>query len=284
MPFPAFAKIRGDIELLRFISENCTVDIDLKTWKGNAKIKCSVTREISEGSEKKSNLKREWEDEVEFVIDRSINCIRWNKVTVKGFVEEHNEVMKIGPISSAGITNGEYDYIMSPFQKGENTERSLRTMYIKNKQFTERNILTNIFDPLYVLERELGYSKLSKKFRFYFEKADTLKNTEGSVERNGNIVIFQTVSKTEKNDKFGDIVTRYVFDLSKGCNIIELCIENAKNKRYWSLDYEKMENIFVLKKISMIYENKRPESKMVSKREVILTTNYGKQTCKISGV
>jgi len=275
----AFAKIAGDIKLLKYTSENCATDLQhLKTWTGNAKIKCSVIKEMPNSSETKTTLKKEWEDEVEFVIDRSVNCIRWNRNTLEGFVEEQNEVTKIDPISSGGITNGEYDYIMIPYQKGN--ERSPRSIHIENKQFTERNILSDIFDPLYILENELGYSKLPEKLRLYFEKAGTIKNTEGSIECNGNIITFQIISKAEENSRLGDITLRYIFDISKGCNLTEFSNETSNNKRYWSLDYERVDNIFVPKKILMVYENKRSKSKMISKREVILVNNAVNQLVK----
>jgi hypothetical protein len=269
---PVNAVITGDTELLKLIADGYEVNLEkLRTWKGSAIV--SSSKIFGEWSDERhpSNYKQESTYESNFLIDRELNANRWNSQTIKENVEEKGKVIKKEQMCFGGIAKGEYDYRLD-FSKLKEFEDRPRTLLIRNKEIMPQNFLSDTFNPVYAIEKEIGRSsKMANKLRFYSENVNKTK-TNGFITREGDIVKLETRYIGDKYNEFGEVVTQYVFDLSKGCNILEFSTINAQNENHWKLDYEKKSDVFVVKKISVTYKNKRPGFDFTTTKEATLTT------------
>jgi len=266
------AAITGDTELLKLIADGYEVNLEqLRTWKGNASINSSKVFGEWSDERRPSNYKQELKYESEFLIDRELDAARWKCQTTEDIIEEKGEVTQKDPTYFNGITKGESDYRIN-FSEIDKVENLPRTLVIRKKEIMPQNFLSDTFNPIYAIEKEIGRSsKMANKLRFYAENANKTK-TDGSVTRKGDIVTFETRYRGDEYDDYGEVVTRYVFDLSKGCNILEFSNISAINERHWKLDYENKSDVFVVKKISETYKNKRHGFDFTTTKEAVLAT------------
>ncbi len=260
---PAFAQVEGDIELLKLIANGFEANFKkIRTWKGTAYIKGSHTAIPIVGCGA-----REWERQNEFLIDRDLGAVRWHYHTVKATEQKEGKMVEAEPDSGSGMIKGEIDYRLTIPEK----ESWKRSLLIIPKGQLPRNIESNLFDPVFILESEIypdkGLSGLTEWLMWYYDNATNVKLSDVTVKREGDIVTFQAGSKINEG---AEVINRFVFDLSKGCLPVE-CLYLGPTISHWECDYEKAADVFVLKKVSYTYEDKHPEQKYTSKVEAMLT-------------
>jgi len=257
---PLFADMDGDIELLRLIADGYEANLEkLRTWKGKVALKGFHTAIPSTDWGE-----RQWESQNEFLLDRDQDAILWHGETVKGTQTLEGKTSPLPQDVHSGIIKSEYDYRLT-FPENEKGRRNL--LIIPSGQWP-RNFESNVFDPIHILTKEI-YPGLIEQLRYYHQLGGKMKSN-GSITRQGDIV---TVETDNDRGDYGRIITRFVFDLSKGCCLTEFFTSSKVSESHWKLDYEKLADVWVMKKVAHIHKDKREGSRYVSTREAVLTND-----------
>ncbi len=255
---PLFADMEGDIELLKIIADGYEANLEaLRTWKAKVTLKGFHTAIPSTDWGQ-----RQWESQNEFLLDRDQDAIRWYCERVKGTQTLEGKTNPLPQERDSGMIKGEYDYRLT-FPEVEKGRRNL--LIIPSGRWP-RNFQSNVFDPIHILTKEI-YPGLIEQLRYYHQLGGKMKSN-GSITREGDIV---TVETDNDRGHYGRIITRFVFDLSKGCCLREFFNSSRVSESHWKLDYERIADVFVMKKVALTYKDKRKASRYVSTREAVLT-------------
>jgi len=260
----SFGEIKGDIELLKVIADGYEANLEkLATWQGQA----SITSSVSVGSGQEA-VQRQGKYKADFLVDRTQNAVRWTWFTLEE--TEHKEGQKItsdlNPM--AGISKGNCDYVLFYSGYGQPGER--RNLNIYPRDGWPSHFEGMGFDPVHILTKEI-YPGLTEQLRYYHRLGSKMEHSNGRIMREGDIVTLET--DNERGGDYGRIITRFVFDLSKGCCLIELFNSSAVSESHWKLDYEKIADVFVMKSIFHTYRDTRTSRGLISNRTATLTND-----------
>jgi hypothetical protein len=248
------AVIEGDIELLRYIADGYETSWEqLRTWGGEAE-----TTFISSGGTPPP-YPRDWKrcNHAVFLIDRDAEAVRWN-VGIEEIILDHDKEQNKKLQDYSGMTKNNRAFQM--FYNTKN-EKLVRTLEVGPEDNIIKNVTGFSFDPIYILQKDV-FPDLPNKLRFYYEKAKSPKIGECKIIRDGDIVKFEVKLITEGSNY--ENINRFTFDLSQGCNLLELYASGEQTDVQWRLDYEKVRDVFIPKKISRNYVNKTPGSESKS--------------------
>ena len=253
----SFGDIKGDIELLKVIADGYEANLQkLKTWQGQA----SITSSVSMGSGQEA-VHRQGKYKADFLVDRTLDAVRWTWFTLEETEYKEGQKTTSGLNPMAGVSKGECDYVLFYHGYGQPFERRNLNIYPRDRW--PKHFQGFGFDPMYIL-KEITLVPIPEILRSSYEQANSPKVSPTTIVREGDIVTFQKGLE--------GIINRYVFDLAKGCSVLE-CYNSSPGhgETYWKLDYEKLAGVFVIKTISLVYEHKRPDLKGTSKRMAVLT-------------
>ena len=259
---PLFAEIKGDIELLLLIADGYEANLaKLRTWRGKATLKAFHTPIPSTDWGE-----RRWESQNEFLLDRSQEAIRWRGETLKGTQTLEGKTSQIPPSVQSGMIKSGYNYRLAL----PDDEKERGTLLVIPSGRGPRNLESDVFDPVHILTKEIcpglveqlrGYHRLQSEGKLHF--------SNGSITRDGDLVTVET--DNERGGNVGRITTRFVFDLSKGCSLVEFLNSSKPSESHWKLDYEEIADVLVMKQVALTYKDKREGHEYVSTREAILT-------------
>jgi len=240
--------IEGDVELLRFIADAYETNQEkIRTWGGSVVVESSVVYAETEELIQKG---RKRHSKTKFLIDKNFGATRWNtrfkEVTYNEGKEKQREAFDY-----SGMVKSNQGYQM--FYDSED-KQALRTMELLSADNIIRTENGFTFDPAYIWEH---IYPIRQQMKFYYENAHNPNFSSGhTIIRQGDIVTFE--SKVPSGIHGKDNVNRLVFDLSQGCNLVELVALSQVNEVRWKLDYERIGKVFVIKEISKSYKDKRP--------------------------
>ena len=244
-----FAAIEGDIELLKVIADGYEENLaKLKTWAGKANIISSTSTGIGQGA-----MRRREKYKAEFLLNREMDAVRWRWFCLEEFDAKTKRwrSSELNPIF--GMTKGDCDYVL--FFQGHAVQDAPRSLNIYRRDGWPSHFEGIGFDPLHILAKEI-YPDVIGQLRGYHRLGGTMKS-KGSITQEGDIVTLQTGGNYED---YGKIVTRFVFDLSKGCCLREYFTSSARSQTHWELDYEKIADVFVMKSVSHVYKDNHAKS------------------------
>lgn len=260
--YPLFAEMKGDIELLRLIADGYEANLEkLSTWKGKVNVKGFHTPIPSTDWGE-----RRWESENDFLLDRDQEAIRWHGKTVKGTQILEGKESQLPQSVHSGMIKSKYDFRLT----FPDNEKGRRNLLIVPSGKWPRNFESNVFDPVHILTKEI-YPGLLEQLRGYYklQSEGNLTFSNGSVTRQGDMVTIET--DNERGGDVGRIITRFVFDLSKGCCLTDFLNSSRPSESHWKLDYEEISGVYVMKKVALTYKDKREGREYISTREAILT-------------
>ncbi len=257
-----FADMKGDIELLKLVTDGYEANFEmLSTWRGSVALKGFHTPIPSAADWGE----RQWQSESEFLLDRDQEAIRWRGRTLEGTQTLEGKTSPLPRSVNSGMIKSECDYRLT-FPENEKEPRNL--LVIPSGQWP-RNFESDVFDPIHILTEEI-YPGLLEQLRGYYrlQSEGKLSFSNGRITRQGDIVTVET--DNDRGDS-GRIITRYSFDLSKGCCLTEFLNSSRASESHWELDYEKVAGVFVMKQVALTYKDKRENQEYTSTREAVLT-------------
>jgi hypothetical protein len=259
-----FAIIKGDIELLRVIADGYETNLaKLKTWAGGASIISSVSTGAAQGA-----LRRQGKYRAEFLVNRDLRAVRWKWYSLEDTEYKAGQKHSSNLCPMFGMTKGDCDYVLfflGYFVHGDGQPGVNRNLNIYPRDRWPRHFEGMAFDPVHILTKEI-YPGLIKQIRYYHKLGGKMENSNGSVTREGDIV---TVETDNDRGNYGRIITRFVFDLSKGCCLREFFNSSRISESHWKFDYEKIADVFVMKSVSHV----RKDNRVTSERKATLTNN-----------
>ena len=248
-----FGEIKGDIGLLKMVADGYEAHLaKLKTWQGQASIKSSVPR----GTGGQEVIGQKGQYRADFLIDRSGNTVRWRWFTIEKIGNKEGQEIKTVTRPLAGMSKGKCDYVLFYSGYGQRGERRSLNIYPRNRW--PRHFEGIGFDPIHILTKEI-YPGLLEQLRYYYElqSEGKLNFSNGGITRQGDIVTLET--ENDRGD-YGRIITRFVFDLSKGCCLREFFTSSRVSENRCKLDYEKIADVFVMKSVYHMHRDKRQAS------------------------
>jgi len=246
---PCFAQ--SDPDMLRFIADGYEANIEkLRTWKGTA---------IRQGARKTpepadvsipSKIEEEWAEQIKFVSDRDRNATLWYGKPTEGQ----------SPLSvvSSGMNKGEYNYKMDFSNKPEFSQEP-RTLRIYSLGTSVHGIQINEFDPVWILVQDVGLDgNMGKNLRSWakFIEEEPMPERGYKLTRQGDIITLELFAPDNNSETGGMVTSRYLFDLTKGCSVVEQEHISSRSETHWKLDYEKQGGVFVPKEITRAYKDK----------------------------
>jgi len=252
--------IEGDVELLKLIADGYETNWEkIRTWGGSAVVEIS---EVDEKTEKSAQNGWKRHNQAEFLVDRNLGATRWiNRIEDITYNQGKEEQRKPFDYSGMVKSNKGCQMIYDSTDK-----QRIRTMEILPPADIIRNEGSFIFDPQYIWEH---IYPVLQQLRFCYENANDPNLSSGhTIVRQGNIVTFELKVHSEVPGQ--DNFNRLVFDLSKGCNLVELVALCPVNEVRWKLDYEQIGNVFVVKEMSKSYKDKRQGNERYNQMKVTL--------------
>ena len=254
------ATITGDKELLRLIANAYQNNIDkIVSWKGKAQIH-DYTTNGAFNNESYDN--RTIDHSVEFVYDKAIAAARWNW-------DVKSDTLKRGPSQSVNpdlyfkntMIMGSRSYTHGPIFPDpilpDVTPRP-STLVIRSSHDEKPKMLSVDFHPMYYFR--LVEDDIVERLMFYYENAENAALSDGSINRNNNIVVFET--------KAGNSINRFTFDLSLGGNLISYYAEDPITKVEYGFEYQSVKGAFIPKHFAYENTNNRHDPPRIYKREV----------------
>jgi hypothetical protein len=250
-PLVAF---EGDTDLLRVIADGYEVSWEnFRTWEGSAFAEISEVRSVSDGT-----IQEGWKRHIEmvFVCDNDSNASRW----VSSFTDttySSGKTERRDPLVYSGMVKGNQGFQMV-YEKSK--ERGLRTLDIFPVDDINRSEYGLSFDPQYVWKNV--HPNIIGVLRNWYEERNDI--TSGhSIIRKGNIITITSIlpgSAMPGGTDDQELSNVLVFDLSQGCNLVELKALNPASDVTWNLEYENINGVFVPKNISKEHKIKNQGS------------------------
>lgn len=253
--------IEGDVELLKFIADGYENSWEkVRTWGGSATI---AFEDFNGKVEQTPSSGWRRHKQTEFLLDRDSKMTRWNARVEEVILDAGKEQQK-SPFDYSGIIKPQQAYQM--FYDIKN-EKKIRTLEVLSPDGVIRTIGGFTFDPVYILQHEV-YPDLPLMLRFYYENSHDPAIGECSVVRDGDIVKFEVSLPMEDTDQ--KTINRFVFDLSKGCNLLEFEALGVETDVRWQIDYERVDDVFIIKGLSNSYVCKVPGNESHSQMKALL--------------
>jgi hypothetical protein len=254
-----FATIEGDIELLKVVADGYEANLNrLITWRGQAQ----VTSSLSFGTGPEA-IEKEVKYRAEFVLDRHLNAVRWKWFTIEEMDLKQGERINTSGDPIAGITRNDYSYVLFCYDYGSPSEERFLSVYTKDGYPVD-----SCCEPIRVLEQTWP-TPIPERLRSYHKIAHSPEISPGTIVREGNIVTLEVRQQIDA----GTIIERHVFDIGKGCSLMEYYNSSPQmSETRCTLDYEKVSDVWVMKRFSESYTGKSSKLSDVSKKTAEFTS------------
>lgn len=260
LPCTVLARIEGDLELLRLVANGYKANFEkIETWQGKASIDFERLPNGAVSDTNFKNIKRR--NSVEFLYDADRDAARWYWNKLEGKVTGGKSQTE-EPYFASGMVKKQQLYTLFPVSP--TSPRPPGNVSIMPKSSYRGHLGWNgKFHPAYYfqcVERDWH-----KRLIFYYENADHPDMSRGKVERKGNIVTFEVISRTS------GAINYHEFDLSKGGCLVKYLAKDSIITETWDFEYEQVDDVFVPKKVT--HENIDSNKSRTSKRIVVFTQN-----------
>lgn len=272
--------ITGDIELLPVIAKGFKDNLDkIKTWKGKATVHTSKDNLVTaEGSDpaKPTTIKdgiRDVTESAEFIIDVGADNLRWSREIIEGTIQNEQGVRMLKLTITAGLST-DLDSYINPYLPDQR-EKAPRHIVSHPKGTIQQSRAMDAFNPFYIMKNDLDEDKvISEQLVHYYnwQNNNILKSTTGFIKKEGEIVTFETDFIKETDGKTVKIYNKKVFDLSKGCNPIELIHTWQGGTYRWQVEYEEVAGVFVPNAIIFDYSYSPPNQEFQGHLDITIIT------------
>jgi len=241
----ASATVEGDLKLLKLVANGYKANLTkLATWQGKA----FISIDLYSTNDKIPSIKRK--SSAEFLFDAEQDATRWYWNQLEGQrMRKDTQPVTEKPYFTSGIAKNKTLHMLFPVPP--TPERPPGRVLIKPVGGRRIGGWNNEFNPMFYfqsIDRDWY-----KRLMFYYEKANSPTISNIKVWKKGNIVFFETVSKS------APIFVHHEFDLSKGCCITKYILNfdpnYSKGQQEWNFDYEEVNGAFVPKEATNIHVN-----------------------------
>lgn len=236
----AFAEFTGDAELMRLVAEGSRANQEkIQTWQGSVRIRESHSGADHTGAP----AERQPEIQVEFAYDLSLQAKRWDISVVEaaqgdsGAAANRNVLRK-----SRGLLVLDTLYKIGPYSaKGDDSRQPCFVYDISRRPLGLSN---GTFDPFYYFTPSpMDYEKRYESLKKSKDRQDSGIGVR-SLTRDGDLIIYESV--------LAGNVNRFTFDMSQGCNLVELYGVGPSSAPYrWSCDYGEIDGVWLPKRITI---------------------------------
>lgn len=251
---------QSNAELLRMVQKGYQANLEkLRTWQGKAQV-----RLLAENWGQCDKIAID--SDVDFVFDADRKAVRWNYRQTSKARHEGGEAVELPRIFSNKMTRDGKVFLMGPYdaprEEGQNhylTIDSADSYKVENTAYD--------FHPLLYFTHPTGLgSSLLDTLQFYSEVLQT-PDPKHKVIREGSRVTLQVT-----NEEL-EIVNRYTFDLSQGCNLVEYYGSDPRITDTWTIEYTQVNGVFVPVKHAHANEDKTKDPLKRTVREAYFVTN-----------
>ena len=249
----AHGGVKGDLELLRAIVKGHQANFErIRTWRGSA----SVRHFMSRGPDY-----RVWETHaVTFAYCQQASARRWNwrRLSVRRQKDGQKEHLPEAVRNIMVKGDSWYQYHDHDLSKEGPNPLSI----LSANRMTPNNMSID-FDPVGFF-RPAG-EVLHTRVMFFVENATSPK-LETEVTRQGDLVTLE--------DRLRGVVNRYVFDLSKGCNVVAYHGGSCDSASDWRYEFGLVGGAYVPTSLEIEIRNKTNEGETrVIGRETVFSEN-----------
>ncbi len=232
------AEFEGDIELLRAVATAYRANYDaIKTWQGEARI--HLLRDIGDSEH------QELVNIVSFAYSQRGNASRWNIRTIKSrYTLDGRKISAPDAGCYSGMLKGDLYYRrIVPLSQPEDVRGTLQ---IYKRTYALAEMLNSGFDPMYFLTD--GSEPHDQRLLFLCENSQNPQMSgHYTITRNEDHV------RLEESSPHNNCVTRLVYDLSQGGNLIEEYGSSPGGAIRFEYTYEQHDGAWVVK--ALAYEN-----------------------------
>lgn len=255
----ACAQIVGDIELLKRVAVESRANRDaIQTWQGEAELKTRFIAKVDGGGSDITRLSR-----VEFAYERATNRLMYLHTQTEEKGTKGKEIVADTQVSSWGrITTDDMEYSVQPWRgdlKGRAQSRPVLVLEARSKQ--KRGEFGPEFDPFLSLEVQ-GLDVYQRLMGFYDHAAEL---------KRGKTTVAQTDNRVVLSFDTGSIQSRYVFDLAKGANPVEVETADKNIKRFATRQFQRVNGIWLPSRASATY---KAETQGIETELTIVFTNH----------
>jgi hypothetical protein len=257
---PANAVLKGDLELLKFTAMTHKDNrARIHTWQGHAQI---------ETSQRDANgVMMKQTSSAVFLIDHNQEAKRWKWTPIESWIRmEDKLVLDKRSIAEEGkneMAKGDAFYVYAPgYKTKEGETRNALVIWPEGKGKARKQSYYDSFDPMWYLTGHMTKctDDLPERLMFYYREANNPELSEGTVTRDGDLVVLEVRSD--------DLLNRHEFDLSKGGNVVKYYAESpleGTELREWT--YEQKEGVWIPKTFALeIKEWQSPDSRDITSR------------------
>ena len=260
-PFPTFAIIQGDVELLKTVAMKNKANFEsLLTWKGEA-------------FEERTSTQGDWYDymmknKCTFAYDKLQEAVRWNKEPQEYRFINHGESMipNLAIYNSAMFKDQSY-YEYSGQQQPDDRNKVAYYHLAIVDPIVARGWQGHCLDPRYFFA-DPGGATIHDKLMIIYNNANNPEQFEWYVKRVGDLVTLE-VQFGEDNNK----TEKCVYNLSAGGNMVEYYNKtpNAENIREY--EYEEKSGVWIQKSYKKMNITQRKNGEMSRSTRTINWSN-----------
>lgn len=229
---PCLAVVHGDAELLKIVAMQHKANFEsILTWQGEA----IEEKTSTQGDRYNYHLR----NTCVFAYDRVRQAVRWNKETEKTLcVIDGKQIDDFEAGTRAAMIRGDSFY---NYRRTGPVDDKSRSLSISSAR---RGVSQGEFglDPRYYFSDPQGGGTLHGRLMFLYKSAKSPKLHEWHIKREGDIVTLEVQS-----GKDGANASRYVFDMSRGGNLIRYSNTNPTVTNLYEYEYEQNADVWVLR-------------------------------------
>jgi hypothetical protein len=245
----------SESDMMRLIADGYEDNLArLRTWTGSA---------VREAFNKDGTMK--WSERLYFISDRDQKANLWRGNRNRESKEAENQITL-----NAGMNKGGYTYKMDFLGdlSGNLSELHKGTLLIYNEEEFPNGIYTPSFDPVWILTSTLGIGgRLGNALRAWGRMIEDNPATKGLYQITHEANKVKIVLYNPEDKKYFSL---YVFDLKKGCSLVESHDYGANSESHWVVDYEEHMGVFVPSKMTSKLVSK--EFNSIDTRNITFTT------------
>jgi len=258
LPPLAHAEIKGDLDLLKLTAAAYTDNRGrILSWQGTAQVEMSTEDEAGPRNATRNSAS--------FLFDQVQNAVRWSW-TVQERKERNGNQLAVVPPDPYVIhemRKGDRFYRHAPGLLQADGQKDYTLVIYPGQEALSRQT-SDSFDPTWYLTKQ--GSDLAEKLLFYQREARNPNMSDGSVKREGNLVILET--------QLSGTVNRWKFDLDQGGNLVSYYSESDQGKAVIEWTYANVDGAWVPKTYTNDGYDKSRDGKFTkTKRVVVFTRN-----------
>jgi hypothetical protein len=234
-PFPTFAIVHGDVELLKTVALKNKENFEsLLTWKGEA-------------FEERTSIQGDWYDYMMknkciFAYDHLQNAVRWNKKPQEyRFMNHGKSLVPELAFNNSAMFKGRFYYEYSGRQQPDDRKIVAYFHLAINNPIVARGWGGHCLDPRYFFA-DPGGATIHDKLMLIYNNANNPKQFEWYVKRAEDLVTLE-VQFGEDNNK----TEKCVYDLSAGGNMVEYYNKSPTAENTRKCEYEEKSGVWILK-------------------------------------